>query len=131
MPEAMELPQGMTIRGEARLNARAISSILYKTAPKIKLGKTDFENILEMAYYLAYSNCGKELCHRLKQDLKENERNYDICVGEVETVTLGSWNELSKHKLGSQLFSAMTVEDFMENKNMNNFVRKNKNARFR
>ena len=106
--------------------ANSLTNARFGKAPKMKLNREDYGDIIKAVYLLAQTNTIKDIREILQSGI-ENKDETEILVGELDIAIVESHNYLvSKTKYGRMSFNKMDVEDLIYEKPLDKLLRNKK-----
>ena len=107
------------VRGDktAERAAKRIANSRYGEAPKVKINKREFTELITMSYKIGEHNIIQNLVMLLKEN---KDLPIDELIGEFELLQVGVWNEIAQTRQGRTQFAPLYVEDLAMGKNLHN-----------
>ena len=108
----------------ANVATRELTNARFGQAPKMKVSKKEYADVIKSAYLLAQTNTAKDIRRIIKSGIRDNE-DIEMIVADIEMYIAKSHNALAtKTKLGRLSFNKMEVEDLMYDKPYQNLCKK-------
>jgi hypothetical protein len=92
----------------ARDHARKLTFSRFGQAPKVKVGRAEYADVLEATFLMGEHTMITSILALIKDTKGED---LDILIGELEIDQTKVWNEMASTKLGQKAFNKMYVED--------------------
>lgn len=104
--------------------ARTIASARFGDAPKMKISKIEYMDVMRAVYLLAQTNTAKDIRESIK--ISDDDVSLDHIMGDIEIMIMESHNELAtKTKYGRLSFNTMDLEDLIYERPMSKIIKKN------
>ena len=114
-----------TSRVDAAANetARQLTIGRFGKAPKVKINRDEFQDLLKSVYLLAQTNAIKDVRKALKE--YEGDEKVDVVIGITDIAIVNSHNALvTKTKYGRRSFNLMDVEDLIYDRSFKRLCKK-------
>ncbi len=117
---------------DANQHARSTTHSRFNTAPKVKINRKEYHDILAATYLLAETNGIKDIRCFVKQFIKRIDEYKDHTLEEVLSEIIGEtdlhlikvWDDLRKTTFGRKIFAPMEVEDLIYDRPVQNLFNK-------
>lgn len=111
--------------------ARSLTDARFGQAPKCKLNRTEYQDVIRATYLLAQANTAKDIREMLKKSIAEGV-DPEVMVGDLDLIIMEAHNRLvSDTKYGKLSFNKMELEDLIYEKPMSKLVKNDMRQRIK